>query len=198
MTRAQFIAEIRDIIRRNYRNETPERIGREVREAARKFDYDLQLARLIQREAERQELDAFVALNLLAVDTATAVKSAGAYPDEIAALVARGEREGWSQEELFKRINRHTEMQEHHLRTAERTITAAIARIVTIQSAIELGNPNLLYAGPNAANTRQFCRIRLGQIKTLQEWQADTNEFGQSVAVHCGGYNCRHRLVVID
>jgi len=44
--------------------------------------------------------------------------------------------------------------------------------------------------------TREFCRKHIGEVKTLEEWDKLDNGQLNPVSVYCGGYNCRHFLMV--
>jgi len=58
---------------------------------------------------------------------------------------------------------------------------------------------SLRYTGVLDNLTRNFCREHIGVVKQRQEWQAMNNDMTSgavNVADYCGGYNCRHRLIL--
>jgi hypothetical protein len=51
------------------------------------------------------------------------------------------------------------------------------------------------YVGPLDGKTRDFCKSHIGQVKTMEEWNALDNGQIAPVSIYKGGYNCRHQLI---
>ena len=58
----------------------------------------------------------------------------------------------------------------------------------------ELGAEEYEYIGPLDDLTRLFCESVIDEIKSKEEWQEMTNDDGDPVWTHLGGWNCRHSL----
>lgn len=197
MTIRQFNDEIRRIIRRNIEQSTPEKISNEVRDLAKKAKIPLAYARELQREAERNNVELAIAEFYIKPELDKINDVVDAYPSQFAEIVRRADRERWDEQKLLQRLNNFQQMRDHHLRTAQRTIQAAVARLQIVQLAEQLNNANARYSGPLRANTRPECKTWLNQVRPMSEWMSLKNRFGQIVAIHCGGYNCAHRLVIV-
>lgn len=81
--------------------------------------------------------------------------------------------------------------------TIANTELMSLDRTARFQQAEELNFQLMKYVGPDDELTRQFCEDHLNKVLPLSEWQAMTNDVGpQPVSEYCGGYNCRHRLIL--
>lgn len=87
---------------------------------------------------------------------------------------------------------------ERYVKTELTTETAAFHRSASIIAAKQAGLEKFLYYGNIQDNTRAFCRQHVGNIYTLKELQNMDNGQDLPVIPYLGGYNCRHRLVVVE
>lgn len=82
-----------------------------------------------------------------------------------------------------------------HIKTWVNTQTSAYYRTVTVRLALDNGIKRFKYIGPVDSLMRPFCREHIGQIRTIDEWNALDNGQIRPVSAYQGGYNCRHDLV---
>lgn len=75
-----------------------------------------------------------------------------------------------------------------------RTGMSANYREASMDIAEDMGIKKFRYEGAISANTRDFCRRYVGQIRTRDEWDSLNNNQINPVSVYGGGYNCQHRL----
>jgi hypothetical protein len=54
-----------------------------------------------------------------------------------------------------------------------------------------------IYVGPIDNKTRDFCLQHVGQTRTRAEWEEIGEEEGLDFFVEYGGFNCRHRAILI-
>lgn len=89
---------------------------------------------------------------------------------------------------------------QRHASTWVTTATSGVYREANTSLAEDNGITKFIYRGPLDAITRPFCRKYLGQIKTMDEWNALQSEQGQvaPVSQFGGGYNCRHTFVGVE
>ena len=81
--------------------------------------------------------------------------------------------------------------------TIANTELMSLDRAARFQQADQLNFNYMKYVGPDDELTRPFCEDHLNKILPLKEWELMTNEVGPNpVSEYCGGYNCRHRLIM--
>lgn len=68
---------------------------------------------------------------------------------------------------------------------------------IHVEFALQAGIKNFKYDGLISPGTREFCRLRVGQIFTLDELKSMDNKQGLPVETSLGGYNCQHYLTAI-
>ncbi|MBL8000003.1 MAG: hypothetical protein JNL32_15380, partial [Candidatus Kapabacteria bacterium] len=143
--------------------------------------------------AERSEVIEFITDDLY--------KSQTAYSKTAFEAIRRSMVRGEDDALVIKRIERLTNLAEHHARTALNTGRAALSRELTMvrarESYTEDGDPWMQYVGGGLFRSRKFCLDHLWEVRRLSEWAAMRNQFNQPVHIFCGGYNCVHRLVVL-
>ena len=86
----------------------------------------------------------------------------------------------------------------HNIETEARTQTSAMSRMATQVSAKLAGLDYQIYSGVVDGLTRPFCRELVGLALSIEQIKELDNAQGLSVAVYCGGYNCRHGLAPIS
>jgi len=77
------------------------------------------------------------------------------------------------------------------------TLLIANNRAKVIENAKKRGINQLRYEGPTGALSRDFCKSRVGKVYTIEEIELMDNQQRLPVLYFCGGYNCRHRWVVV-
>lgn len=82
-------------------------------------------------------------------------------------------------------------------KTVARTELVAVDRTARNLQADRAGIDRFKYMGVLDGATRPFCRQMRHKIKSREEWRAMQNNVGpQPVLTYCGGWNCRHRLMM--
>lgn len=112
-------------------------------------------------------------------------------------IVARGFASNLRRAEIATLLEHELGKAASTSRTIVQTAASAFGRANVFHQASGAGATRFKYSGPGAE--RQFCRMHLGHIYTLDELRKLQNGQGLPVEYYCGGYNCRHRWVpVID
>lgn len=70
-------------------------------------------------------------------------------------------------------------------------------RASVIENAKKRGINQFRYEGPRGELSRDFCKSRVGKVYTIEEIELMDNQQRLPVLYFCGGYNCRHRWVVV-
>ena len=78
--------------------------------------------------------------------------------------------------------------------TQANTIVAQFDNAYMAENAQQAGFKKFKYDGSLKANTRPFCRDRIGKLFTLDELSKMDNKQGLPVLYSLGGYNCTHYL----
>jgi len=78
--------------------------------------------------------------------------------------------------------------------TQANTIVAQFDNAYMVENSLQAGVKKFKYDGTLKANTRQFCKERLGKIYTLDQLGKMDNQQGLPVLYSLGGYNCTHYL----
>jgi len=175
-------------------NEIPE----VLRKLAEKMDVVGKEFELLARQAEY--------VGSRAVAAQARIELADAFselPADMEELIRSAMRRQMTDEDVEDRIKKALSGSRHRTNVLIRTASLAISQENVNQEAVSAfaGDENkvlMRYSGPSGANSRVFCRTQLGQVRTLAEWRRLLNQFGQSTATWCGGYNCTHRLVVVQ
>lgn len=111
-------------------------------------------------------------------------------------LVRRGQLDGLKDSEIEQKLREvFTPQRANWAKTWNRTAQVALNRIALFDN-VE-GDPLMKYSGA-ASTERKFCSANLGLVKRKSEWEETLNDLGQSSLYYCGGYNCRHRLLVVE
>lgn len=111
--------------------------------------------------------------------------------------IARGLASNLTRAEMANVLERELGKATAISRTIVQTASSAFGRANVFHQASDAGVTKFKYSGPGAE--RQFCRMNLGRIYTLDELRKLQNGQGLPVEYYCGGYNCRHRwLPVVD
>lgn len=207
-------ADAERLVRRLYREGTPERIGPELKRLARRSPLRarlrpklVQLLRLVDRSV-RQELEA----QFIEARTPGADRQLGAAFDrlltravdqlaqgdrdietEAARAAAQAVREGKSVREAAQLVADRIGAKRHAAETVALTARAGYDRAARIEVATEAGVERFRYTGPQPE--RPFCRKHFGRVFTLAELDQLSNGHGLPVRDYLGGWNCRHRLV---
>lgn len=81
--------------------------------------------------------------------------------------------------------------------TVGNTQLASLDRTARIVQADKAGIKKMKYMGVVDNLTRPFCRDHVGEVRTIEEWRNMKNNVNpQPVSKYCGGWNCRHRLML--
>lgn len=81
--------------------------------------------------------------------------------------------------------------------TIGNTQLAALDRVGRDLQADRAGIKHLRYSGVLDGLTRPFCRQNLDRVETREVWASMQNNVRpQPVLKYCGGFNCRHRLIL--
>lgn len=87
----------------------------------------------------------------------------------------------------------------NYAKTIGNTELMAIDREGRFIQSRQAGINALRYTGVLDNLTRPFCRRMVGEIKNRKQWENMRNDMTSgavNVARYCGGYNCRHRLIL--
>lgn len=100
--------------------------------------------------------------------------------------------------EVFKdRLKTKGGVLPRYIKTVSDTQLAAVDRIVRREQAKKGDINTMKYLGPMDSVTRPFCRNHVGYIKSIEEWESMSNDTGPNPVIdYCGGWFCRHRLIV--
>lgn len=132
-----------------------------------------------------------------ALDTLTA--EAGATAGALREAVVRMFRESASPDDAIAEIAQGLDGSLGRALTLVDTTMMGLDRGITLEAADPQQFPGALYDGPLDALTRSWCAAHVGRAFTREEIDALENDVGpQPPAVYGGGYNCRHRWVVLD
>lgn len=86
-----------------------------------------------------------------------------------------------------------------YIKTVSDTQLSAIDRIIRREQAKQGSINTMKYFGPMDGRTRPFCAGQIGAIRSIEEWESMYNDTGpQPVIDYCGGWFCRHRLIVYE
>jgi len=88
-------------------------------------------------------------------------------------------------------------LQGHNLNTLANTAIAQFDNATHTNYAKEAGIFKFKYDGVLHKNTRDFCRLHLHKIYTLEQLKKMDNRQGLPVETSLGGYNCTHYLTAI-
>lgn len=194
-----FINAVEQIVIDNYTSKTPEAIRLLINQAAERYGVPKNVAESTRQkvEVEKQRAGAKDKTVIPDADVVSFIVDAAqdTYEHLTADVLDVIRRSGT--EDVVQKIKRIARVKEHHAVTLERTARNAIAREQHLRNATKSEpDPLMRYAGPETG-IRKFCSDNIGVVKRLSEWRNTTNSFGQNAALFCGGYNCRHRLVVV-
>jgi len=104
-----------------------------------------------------------------------------------------------SQAALNESLERTLKQFKDYVETNITTSTAGVYRDANTLLAQDNGIDKFEYVGVMDSITRQFCRIHMGEVKTMEEWAKEKNGQKLPVPLYMGGYNCRHTFKgVID
>ena len=96
---------------------------------------------------------------------------------------------------LIENIAKTADTFRNHAQTWVATSTSALYRESNTLLAQDNGIEQFEYVGVLDSLTRDFCAEHLGEVKTVDEWNAlDNGQIGP-VSIYLGGYNCRHSLI---
>lgn len=81
--------------------------------------------------------------------------------------------------------------------TVGNTQLMSLDRTARIAQADKAGIKKMKYMGVLDGLTRPFCRDMVGEVKSIEDWRNMQNNVDpQPVSKYCGGWNCRHRLML--
>lgn len=200
-----FIRAIRNIIKEEYDNGTPQNIRSRIGETARRMGIDDASARAFQAREEARRLQGFVDDQTTGIDAeitdfvvGEAFDVAANMSQDVVETVRRSLASGDDVQQKLKRLLGEAE---RHSKTIEATAKGALVsenNNRNAQKASGTKDPLMRYAGPIKDTSREFCKEHLGEILKLSEWRAMKNQFGQSVALFRGGWRCAHRLIFVQ
>jgi hypothetical protein len=101
-----------------------------------------------------------------------------------------------TQEELVTSlIGKATGVALNQAKTQVHTGLQGYYRASNVNLAKDAGIEKFEYVGPSDSVTRDFCLDHVGEIMTMEEWDALDNGQLSPVSIFGGGYNCRHQLI---
>lgn len=199
--------QIRNIIRKNYQNGTPERIRKEVKQAIEEYfktKVEREVIDKLRKEIEKEFADEYVksitGKSEYITDAKKIIRSASKQSDYLKDKLAKGifeaietvieNKTDWR--EIARENLRKLENSGIKIETELETHKAALDRLVRIKNLEETGWEYLEYAGPTGT-VRPFCVEHIGRVYHIEEVKKMKNMFGQPALYYQGGYNCRHR-----
>jgi len=142
----------------------------------------------------------FSALQAKITETASTIAAGSAAQATAVARAIVGVREaitGTTIGDLARELQHKAGVVPKYAFTIANTSLMSLDRTARFQQAEQLNYQLMKYVGPDDELTRPFCENHLNKVLPLSEWQVMTNDTGpQPVSEYCGGYNCRHRLIM--
>lgn len=103
----------------------------------------------------------------------------------------------YNRKDIFDFLVQNTKVSPQHAFTVANTELMGIDRLSRKMQGDKLGFNEYKYLGPDDDLTRPFCAEHIGVVRDKSYWENVQNETGPNpVFEYCGGYNCRHRLVM--
>lgn len=196
---SDYLKAVEAMIRRKFAEGHPEEIRFEIRRLARRYDVKksgLQLAEKLLKFVESELKESYISRFTREFTVEKLEDLTDKFDVSVLRAVQRAMRTG-DRDEVLKDIKRIAGSADNHLRTIEQTLRGGISQAQKFADAGSDGNSQWKYVGPSG-NTRPFCRMNLGKIRTLDEWRAMNNGQGLPVPEFCGGWRCRHNLILVQ
>jgi len=199
-----YLAEVKNIVRRNVENSTPQLISAEIEKYRRARNVSKKVSDQVRAaiKSEVAKLEAGFLIERVHVSEEEIIRKYEATESSISASVRetvnRAMRAGKTDAEIQVVLAGELKVAARHVGTIQNTTRAALSRVTTLDETVKSDSPFFRYAGRRYA-ARPFCKEHLDRVFHLMEINAMSNGQGlYPVIIYCGGYNCGHRWVGVS